>query len=792
MKRRVSFALAGALTLAGAGHAQSQRPDYPPPPETHAFEPIEPNPYFVQDPEDPRVLHKAPGADERGIDRGYIERMVRGSIPEETFDALERAGVPAPTGLPERPVIAPNASTFATVISGNILVIEGDESLVPNTQNGRMFDHNGSGLQRVVQQVWSRLRDNYDFITVFTTFNDAGVAAYYLPLQQDVTGLGECNFNSGDTFGCVFSQLPDGSKLQGFVFMNSLGYWDDWDWNYDGQTHDLSSFDASVYAVLGQEVGHRWGAGLRFVDPRTGATSKRLLGRDNSHWAAWVDTDASVMDGWDWSEPNDQGQYTLVDDMQRFSLLDLYAMGAVPVASPKPFFFIDNARFVPVPGLVGNQSIPGDAVLQVPSVSYMESQGITLRATGEKVDLTIQDIVNAEGVRCPDKDHTQKTFRQAVVLVTRPGQTAAQAAAEVARLETVLATWEEWWADRTGHALTLCTGIDVPCEHPVAELGAGHVDDEDGTVEAGQSFDLVLSARAADARVRNARARVRLLGNGAEAAKLEAAEIAVGELAPGESREVRVPVTLLDEYTCGYSMIVEVTLVSDNAETVREEYRLFPGYRELFAATFDEGDDGFRVNADGLDETTSGAFERTDVSLTCFMNPRTPERDASPGGKGAFLTANQGELSGTTSLWSGEIDVAGAVDPELRFAYWLEGQGGKLTVLVSRSGNGFTEAKVYDEPFHGWSLGRVVLKDVYPDDPPPEKLFVAFLLEGGGQVEGGIDEVRVLDPVGACMPPPGLCACHASGDSEVDGPGKLFGLAALFGLAGIFARRRRR
>ena len=63
--------------------------------------------------------------------------------------------------------------------------------------------------------------------------------------------------------------------------------------------HPFDSFDQNVYAVLGQETAHRWGSALRFKDPRNGQVSKKLLGRDNSHWAAFVDTDASVMDGWD-------------------------------------------------------------------------------------------------------------------------------------------------------------------------------------------------------------------------------------------------------------------------------------------------------------------------------------------------------------------------------------------------------------------------------------------------------------------------------------------------------------
>lgn len=791
IRRDFAVFMVSAALGAGVSHAQRARIAHPPAPAHENFEPIEANPYFAQDEEDPRLLHSVPGAVEHGIDRGYVERMVRGHIPAETFEALEAVQIerPAPLQLPE--VGGPTFGAFATSFQGDIIIIEGDEQLAPATQRGRMFDHQGSGLQRVVSQVWSRAGDKYDFITVFTTFDDAGVAAYYLPLQQDTSGLGACNFNAGETFGCRFSQLPEGSRLQGFAFMNSLSYWRNWDYNYDGRAHAFDDWDASIYAVLGQEIGHRWGAGLRFVDPRSGAVSKKLLGRDGSHWAAWVDTDASVMDGWDWDAPNPAGQFTLVGDMERFSLLDLYAMGAVPVASPQPFFFIDNARFV-ANQWVGAQSIPADAVLQLPSVGLMSANGVNLKATGERVDLTIQDIVNAEGVRCPDKDHAQKVFRQAVVLVTRPGQSASQAAAEIANLQTVMTNWEGWWADRTQHALTLCTRLEGTCEHPSVSLGAGALDAAQGLMEPGGTYTLDIPVTGQDARVRGAQLSLSLSGNGAEFTTLDQTVVEVGELAPGVSQNVRVTLSLDEAYPCGYSVILNASLSSDNAETVSEEYRFFPGYRELFAADFDEGEDGFFVNGDGQDSAQTGVLERSEVALTCFMGPRTPERDVSPAGKGAFITSNESELSGSTSLWSQEIDIPDGLHPEIRFSYWLDGEGGTLKVLVSRTGTGFTEAKRYDAPFHGWAMGRVVLREVYPDADTFDKLHILFVFEGNGNVEGGIDEVRVLDFDGICAAQLNACSCSNSEAPNGQTRLPLAGIACATLLLGVFRRRRSR
>jgi hypothetical protein len=415
---------------------------------------------FTVDPSSPRVLHPTrPGI----ITRDYVEAMARPRLPTTAHDLSSELFTSAPT-----PVQGPGenyepSALAATGPVGDILVFEGNSNIVGNVQGGGLgFNHNG-GLNEVLNLVLSNYGDEYDFITVFTTFDDNSVAAYYLPLQQNTDGLGECNFNNGDTFGCLFNQFGDSGieRLQGFVFMNSLNTWRSQDQFYTGVVHDDDDQLGTVFATLGQEVGHRWGAGLRFIDPLTGRTSKQLLGRDNSHWAAYVDTDASIMDGWDWEENGED--FTLVAAMQGFSTLDLYAMGALPVAAAKPLYIIDNARFI-APGTQFNgQPIPADAVLQVPYPDYLAAQGLSLGATGTRIDVNVQDIVDAEGNRCPDPDHTQRAFRQAIVLVTRPGQTASQASVAISELTTVMDTWEQYWLDKTNKRLRICTQLVGDC-----------------------------------------------------------------------------------------------------------------------------------------------------------------------------------------------------------------------------------------------------------------------------------------------------------------------------------------
>jgi hypothetical protein len=589
--------------------------------------------------------------------------------------------------------------------------------------------------------------------------------------------------------------------------MNSLATWQDWDRNYDGVVHPFDSFDSAVFSTLGQEIAHRWGSGLRFVDPRTGAVSNKLLGRDGSHWAAFVDTDASVMDGWDWVKQG--SRFDLVGDMDRFNTLDLYTMGANPVASAQPFFFIDGARFdIDGSDFIGidGQGIPGDAVLQLPSDALMDGNGMRLGATGTAVDLTIQDVVDAEGNRCPDPDAAQKTFQQAVVLVTRPGQTLAQVQGIVDDLNAVLATWEAWWLDRTNKRLKLCTDPAEDCKLAQLEMSGGDLVIDGESLQPGAKGTATFTVTAKDAAVEGAVLRVSVDSDTAGFVDVDD-EFVIGRIGVGETKTVTIPIAVSSDYPCGTSTVLSLALTADNAATKVDELNLFPGYRTIYVEEFADTSHTWGVNADEKDGTTArrqGAFTFTDnVELTCDMTRRSPERDASPGNKGAFVTGQGtdhvpnlldddpgegGELSGDTSLWSSAISLAGATAPEVRFAYWFDGQpGDKLEAQVSGDGEKtFVTGKTITESFHGWTVGRVDVRETLGS--VPEKITIRFIATGGGQLEAGIDDVRVLDFDGACAA--GGCACDAGGSSTPAAP--LGALLLLGALRGAVLRRRRR
>jgi hypothetical protein len=187
----------------------------------------------------------------------------------------------------------------------------------------------------------------------------------------------------------------------------------------------------STLSLLGHESGHRWLATLAFRGP-SGASSDLLLGRQRAHWSFFFDSDASFMEGND-IEDLGGGSFRTTAAVQRYSLLDLYAMGLVEASEVPALFFVDQAT-----GL-GQDRESGPRT----GVSF----------SGSRRDLTLADIVAAVGPRRPSAGQSPRLHRQAFVYVVGRGRTADPAA--LAKLERIRAEWEPFFASATGGRMTL-------------------------------------------------------------------------------------------------------------------------------------------------------------------------------------------------------------------------------------------------------------------------------------------------------------------------------------------------
>ncbi|MCI0423750.1 MAG: IPT/TIG domain-containing protein [Acidobacteria bacterium] len=270
--------------------------------------------------------------------------------------------------------------------------------------------------------------DEYDQLVMFTNFpfDLEGAFAFELNIKNEIRGIGLEQFDFSSDFS-------SSGRLQSFLAMNQLTEFpDDPDTVFFGTNSTIN--------ILGQEAGHRWLAYVRFRNAN-GQNSTSLLGRDDSHWSFFFNSEASVMEG-NQIEDRSDGNFETTAATDRYSKLDQYLMGFREPSQVGPMFYVSN--------ISGTTRTPSSA----PTI------GVTFRGTRQNV--TVDDIIAAEGPRIPTVAASPKVFKQAFVLLVQRGT--APSGAEVAKLDRFRQRWQEFFSQATnglGSADTTLSTIPI-------------------------------------------------------------------------------------------------------------------------------------------------------------------------------------------------------------------------------------------------------------------------------------------------------------------------------------------
>jgi hypothetical protein len=256
--------------------------------------------------------------------------------------------------------------------------------------------------------------DNFDQLIIWSDTSVVPDAfAYETTVANEIRGIGQNVFDLEPDFGSA-------GRLRSMVVMDFVGkYPDDPQQKFLGENNTVS--------VLGQEVGHRWLAFLDIRD-RTGARSDILLGRDLAHWSFFFDSDASVMEGNDIQDLGG-GSFRTAAAVQRYSLLDQYAMGLVPDSGVPAFFYVESPT---------NMSVTRTRE-SAPQV------GVTFNGT--RRDVLIQDVIAVNGARVPNAAQSARLIRQAFIYLVSAGRTADSV--QVAKIDRIRRQWEEFFLQAT-------------------------------------------------------------------------------------------------------------------------------------------------------------------------------------------------------------------------------------------------------------------------------------------------------------------------------------------------------
>lgn len=190
---------------------------------------------------------------------------------------------------------------------------------------------------------------------------------------------------------------------------------------------DNYSEEQNTMLVLSHEFGHRWL--YHFAIEEDGQPS-RSLNPAGAHPAGWVHTpavqsvylplDYGLMGGSYWTD-NGDGTFTSPAETEGsasgFSWHELYLLGLAPPAEVEDWWYIRDS-FPPLPN------------------AYWAPNGTTV--LGERVPVTVEQIIAVEGPRFPAYPESPSSFLAPIVLVTRPGEFTS---AEIDTVTDICNTW---------------------------------------------------------------------------------------------------------------------------------------------------------------------------------------------------------------------------------------------------------------------------------------------------------------------------------------------------------------
>lgn len=269
--------------------------------------------------------------------------------------------------------------------------------------------------------------DVYDFVFLFNNFGltpGPGTFAFELNVRNDILGIGDVlagkeTFDLGPEFGSP-------KRLASFLNMGSLTAYPD-----DPRQVIPQIGENSTLSVMSHEAGHRWGVYTQFLDPVTREPSDALLGRGLAHWSFFFNSQGSFIEG---SDIHDKGpaarpQFLTRIPVTRYGEFDQYIMGLRAAEEVAGSFLVERPQGA-------GSTDPG----------RMPKSGVAF--DGVRKNVSIDDVVAAEGPRKPDHSMAQRSFNFAFVMLVEDGSEPSEE--DIAKLDRFRREWEPYFEQATG------------------------------------------------------------------------------------------------------------------------------------------------------------------------------------------------------------------------------------------------------------------------------------------------------------------------------------------------------
>jgi hypothetical protein len=270
-----------------------------------------------------------------------------------------------------------------------------------------------------VNAVWDRLQYEHKL----SDYDVDGIAIYQTMLTDLIFYAGAYSTRGNPAVdGIAPGQPPfrqQDPRFPALLHMNQLEF------SYNAEERNASK-------VLLHEFGHRW---LYFISIAENGVATRSLNPTSSHPAAYVHTaaafpvygenESSVMGGAHFAQQTD-GSYKAHAANMGYSWTDLYLMGLAAASEVPNWFYLAGT------------TLPTE---------YWPTEGSVV-ANPQRKDVSIDQVLAAQGSRSPSHEISQRKFRLLFVLVTEPG--AGPTPQQIAKLNEWRAIAERNFALATG------------------------------------------------------------------------------------------------------------------------------------------------------------------------------------------------------------------------------------------------------------------------------------------------------------------------------------------------------
>ncbi len=280
--------------------------------------------------------------------------------------------------------------------------------------------------------------DHFDHLNLFLGFDydlGGGAYAYEVNVKNEILGIGLATEDHSTSFG-------SNGRLRSFLNMGTLSGFN----RYPDDPNLVFLGTNSTMGIMGQESGHRW---LAFTPFRDGTVnSNTILGRDDAHWSFFYNSEGSVMEG---NKIQDQGagqgaaRFLTVAATYTYSPLDQYIIGLRSKDEVPPSFLVENP--------FGTSFQP------------FSNPRVGVSFGGTRKDISVDDIIAANGVRQPSVFMAPKVFRQGFIYLVKKGQTAQPD--QIRKVQTIRDAWVDFFNGQTGNRGWIVTDLqDTPGTTP--------------------------------------------------------------------------------------------------------------------------------------------------------------------------------------------------------------------------------------------------------------------------------------------------------------------------------------